>query len=44
MGEREITPVGRVHWAGTETDTVSIGYMDAVESGVRAAKDIIARL
>ena len=31
-------PIGRVHWAGTETAEVSTGYMDgAVRSGKRAA-------
>ena len=34
-------PVGRIHWAGTETATRWNGYMDgAVESGVRAAAEI----
>src|SRR5207247_3960206 len=34
------TPVGRVHWAGTETSTYWNGYMDgAVRSGERAASE-----
>ena len=35
-------PVGRVHWAGTETAERWMGYMDgAVESGLRAAAEIV---
>ena len=38
-------PVGRVHWAGTETATEWNGYMDgAVESGRRAAREVLAAL
>ena len=34
---------GRVHWAGTETATVSHGAIDgAVRSGERAAAEILA--
>ncbi len=34
-------PVGRVHWAGTETSEVFNGYMDgAVRSGERAAVEV----
>jgi monoamine oxidase len=37
-------PFGRVHWAGTETATVSHGAMDgAVRSGDRAAAEVLAR-
>lgn len=37
-------PVGRVHWAGTETSTVWLGYMEgAVRSGERAAQEVLAR-
>ena len=37
-------PFGRVHWAGTETATVSHGAIDgAVRSGERAAAEILAR-
>jgi len=35
-------PVGRVHWAGTETSTISHGAIDgAVRSGERAAAEIL---
>ena len=38
-------PVGRIHWAGTETATLWAGYMDgAVRSGERAAAEALARL
>jgi monoamine oxidase len=38
-------PVGRIHWAGTETSTYWNGYMDgAVRSGERAAAEILAEL
>jgi monoamine oxidase len=34
-------PVGRIHWAGTETSEVFTGYMDgAVRSGERAAHEV----
>ena len=34
-------PVGRIHWAGTETAEVFTGYMDgAVRSGERAAAEV----
>ena len=34
-------PVGRIHWAGTETAEVFCGYMDgAVRSGERAAQEV----
>eukprot|EP01113_Clastostelium_recurvatum_P008501 TRINITY_DN1401_c0_g1_i4.p1 TRINITY_DN1401_c0_g1~~TRINITY_DN1401_c0_g1_i4.p1 ORF type:complete len:472 (-),score=96.16 TRINITY_DN1401_c0_g1_i4:24-1391(-) len=39
------TPVGRIHWAGTETATRWMGYMEgALESGVRAATEVRDRL
>jgi monoamine oxidase len=39
------TPVGRVHWAGTETARVWMGYMEgAVEAGERAADEVAAVL
>ena len=39
------TPYGAVHWAGTETATVSHGAVDgAVRSGERAAGEVIAAL
>ena len=38
-------PIGRVHWAGTETATQAAGYMDgAVRSGEHAAHEVLARL
>jgi monoamine oxidase len=38
-------PVGGIHWAGTETSTYWMGYMDgAVRSGERAAKEVLAAL
>jgi monoamine oxidase len=38
-------PVGRIHWAGTETATYWHGYMDgAVRSGHRAAAEVRAKL
>jgi len=38
-------PVGRIHWAGTETSTFWNGYMDgAVRSGERAAAEVLERL
>ncbi|MFF9853944.1 flavin monoamine oxidase family protein [Streptomyces litmocidini] len=38
-------PVGRVHWAGTETATVYEGYLEgAVRAGERAAKEVGAAL
>jgi monoamine oxidase len=36
-------PVGRLHWAGTETATTWISYMEgAVSSGERAADEVLA--
>jgi hypothetical protein len=38
-------PVGRVHWAGTETATIWNGYIDgAVRSGSRAAAEVLDAL
>jgi hypothetical protein len=38
-------PVGRIHWAGTETSTYWNGYMDgAVRSGERAAREVLDAL
>ena len=35
-------PIGRIHWAGTETSTYWNGYMDgAIRSGRRAAREVI---
>lgn len=45
VGEALREPVGRLHWAGTETATRWCGYMDgAVRSGERAAEEVAARL
>jgi monoamine oxidase len=45
FGEALRAPVGRIHWAGTETSDYWIGYMDgAVRSGERAAKEALAVL
>jgi monoamine oxidase len=36
-------PVGRIHWAGTETSAVMNGFIDgAVRSGERAAAEVLA--
>ncbi len=38
-------PIGRLHWAGTETATEWPGYMEgAIESGERTARETLARL
>jgi monoamine oxidase len=35
-------PLGRIHWAGTETATRWMGYMDgAIQSGKRAAAEVL---
>jgi monoamine oxidase len=45
FGEALRAPVGRIHWAGTETAEVFNGYMDgAVRSGERAAREVHAGL
>jgi monoamine oxidase len=39
------TPVGRIHWAGTETATKWYAYLDgAVASGERAAEEVLQKL
>lgn len=44
-GEALRAPVGRLHWAGTETATEWNGYMDgALQSGRRAAVEVLAAL
>jgi monoamine oxidase len=41
-GDRIRQPVGRIHWAGTETSTYWNGYMEgAVRSGERAAVEVL---
>jgi len=38
-------PVGKIHWAGSETSTYWNGYMDgAVRSGERAAAEVLAEI
>lgn len=38
-------PEGRIHWAGTESATEWMGYMEgAIESGERAADEVLRRL
>ncbi|MFD4571880.1 flavin monoamine oxidase family protein [Streptomyces sp. NPDC058417] len=38
-------PVGGIHWAGTETSTYWMGFMDgAVRSGERVARDVLGAL
>jgi monoamine oxidase len=38
-------PVDRIHWAGSETSTFWVGYMDgAVRSGERVASEVLAEL
>jgi monoamine oxidase len=44
-GPRLRQPIGRIHWAGTETATYWNGYMDgAVSSGERVAAEVAAAL
>jgi monoamine oxidase len=44
-GDQLRAPVGRIHWAGTETSTYWNGYLDgAVRSGERAAAEVLDRL
>jgi monoamine oxidase len=44
-GPHMAKPIGRIHWAGTETATYWHGYMDgAVRSGYRAADEVKAKL
>ena len=44
-GEWLRKPIGRIHWAGTETSNYWAGYMDgAVRSGERAAAEVLERL
>ncbi|MCO5327125.1 MAG: FAD-dependent oxidoreductase [Solirubrobacterales bacterium] len=39
------TPVGEIHWAGTETATEWAGYMDgAIQSGQRAANEVLGEI
>lgn len=41
----DATPVGDIHWAGTETAADHAGYFEgAIESGTRAAAEVVAAL
>ena len=45
FGPAITAPVGKIHWAGTETSDYWAGYMDgAVRSGERAAAEVLAAL
>jgi monoamine oxidase len=45
FGEALRAPCGRIHWAGTETATEWMGYLDgAIQAGQRAADEVAARL
>ncbi|HWA60460.1 MAG TPA: FAD-dependent oxidoreductase [Caulobacteraceae bacterium] len=45
FGPALLAPVGRIHWAGTETADAWVGYIDgAIRSGERAAKQVSALL
>ena len=38
-------PCGRIHWAGTETATEWMGYLEgAIQSGERAAGEVKGRI
>ena len=38
-------PCGRIHWAGTETATEWMGYLDgALQSGIRAAREVVSSI
>ena len=43
LGKALREPVGRIHWAGTETSDIWNGYIDgAIRSGERVAKEVLA--
>jgi monoamine oxidase len=45
FGEALREPCGRIHWAGTETATEWMGYLEgAIQSGQRAADEVRGRL
>jgi monoamine oxidase len=45
FGEALRAPCGRIHWAGTETASEWMGYLDgAIQAGERAADEVAARL
>lgn len=42
FGPALTAPIGRIHWAGTETATTWSGYIDgAIESGERVAREVV---
>ena len=44
-GDALRAPIGRIHWAGTETATEWTGYMEgALQSGERAAREVREKL
>jgi monoamine oxidase len=44
LGHALRTPIGSIHWAGTETSDIWNGYFDgAVRSGERAAHEVLNR-
>jgi monoamine oxidase len=44
FGEALRAPCGRIHWAGTETATEWMGYLEgAIQAGQRAAAEVLAR-
>lgn len=45
FGEALAEPVGRIHWAGTETSDIWVGYVDgAIRSGKRVAAEVLSML
>jgi monoamine oxidase len=45
FGEALRPPVGKIHWAATETSTYWNGYMDgAIRSGERAAAEVLSEI
>jgi monoamine oxidase len=45
FGSAMRVPVGRIHWAGTETATEGNGYVEgALQSGARSANEVITAL
>jgi monoamine oxidase len=44
LGEWVKNPIGRIHWAGTETSSVWNGYVEgAIRSGERVAEEILSQ-
>jgi monoamine oxidase len=42
LGEWVKKPIGRIHWAGTETSSIWNGYVEgAIRSGERVAEEIL---